>query len=108
MKNYLQFLYTGAVDVAKEDELFDFLSLMIKYKTKNLNQIQLPSKKLLLKVIEFGEKDTNNLKEFETLLGSVSFKKFDEDYLTKLAKKSKDRWLTKNVTWKKKNKKFRC
>jgi hypothetical protein len=77
MKNYIEFLYTGAIDLAKEDELYDFLNLIIKYKTKFISDIQIPSKKLLLKVIEFGEKE-NDKKEFETLLNCVSFKKFDE------------------------------
>lgn len=53
-------------------------------------------------MIEFAEKDTNNVKLFETLLLSVNFKKVDEEVLEKLVKKSKDKWLKKNTVWKKK------
>jgi hypothetical protein len=86
-KRYLEFLYTGALEVSNEDYLFDFFLLALKYKTKNLDGIQVYSKKLLTKLIEFAEKDKNNVSDFEKLLGSVNFKKFDEDYLAKLSKK---------------------
>jgi hypothetical protein len=36
------------------------------------------------------------LTNFEELLKSVNFKKFDKETLTKLGKKSKDKWLQKN------------
>jgi len=101
-KRYLEFLYTGSLEVSNEDFLFDFFILALKYKTKNLGDIQVYSKKFLTKLIEFAEKDSKNIIDFEKLLGSVNFRKFDEDYLTKCAKKTKDRWLKSNSVWKKK------
>jgi len=75
-----------------------------KYQTKNISDLKIGSKKLLQNLIDFAEKDSNNVKLFENLLLSVNFKKIDEEVLEKFVKKSKDKWLKKNSIWKKKMK----
>jgi hypothetical protein len=51
--------------------------------------LKIPSKKLLNSLIEFADKDKNNIETFEKLLICVDFKDFDKDKLKKIAKKSK-------------------
>jgi len=72
---YINFLYTGCLDVTNEEKLFDFLLLALKYKTKELSNLQIPSKKLLGELIQFAEKDNKNVEVFEKLLLSINFKK---------------------------------
>jgi hypothetical protein len=100
-KQYFEFLYTGNIEFTDEEKIIDFLLLAVKYKTKNLSELKIASKKLLKKLIDFAEKEVENLEVFEKLLLSVDFKKMDEDDLEKLMKKSKDKWLKKNSVWKK-------
>jgi hypothetical protein len=58
----------------------------------------------LNELIDFAEKDSNNVEIFENLLENLSFKKFEEDDLKKIQKKKE--WLKKNSVWKKKLKKM--
>jgi len=59
-----------------------------KYKVKNIKEFKIPGKTLLNGVIAYVEKDlTNRMSEFDTLVSSIDFKKFEKEDLTKIYSK---------------------
>jgi len=98
MKSLFKFFYTGAVDYSDESALVSFMILSNKYKVKNIKEFKIPGKTLLNGVIAYVEKDlTNRVSEFDTLVASIDFKKFEKEDLTKIYAKKK--WLQKSSTF---------
>jgi hypothetical protein len=84
----IKFFYTGAVDYSDESALVSFMLLSNKYKVKNLKDFKIPGKTLLNGVIAYVEKDlTNRVSEFDSLVQSIDFKKFEKEDLTKIYSK---------------------
>jgi len=97
-KKLVKFFYTGSVDYSDESALVSFIILSNKFKVKNLKEFKIPGKKLLNGVIAYVEKDlTNRMKEFESLISNIDFKKLEKDDLKSLYKKKK--WLQKSSTF---------
>jgi len=91
MKSLFKFFYTGAVDYSDESALVSFMILSNKYKVKNIKEFKIPGKTLLNGVIAYVEKDlTNRVSEFDTLVASIDFKKFEKEDLTKIYAKKKN------------------
>jgi len=88
IKNLFKFFYSGAVDYSDDSALVSFMLLSNKFKVKQIKEFKIPGKQLLNSVIAYVEKDlTNRVKEFDSLVSSIDFKKFEKEDLTKIYSK---------------------
>jgi len=93
-KEFIKFLYTGAIDCTDQSRLVEFMIIANKYIVKNLKDYKVSAKTLFNGIVAYVEKDLEKrFSQFETLIESVDFKKFEKDELLKVYTKKK--WVQK-------------
>jgi len=90
-KDFIKFLYTGCIDCTDQARLVEFMIIANKYLVKNLKDYKVSAKVLFNGIVAYVEKDLEKrFSQFETLIESIDFKKFEKDDLLKIYSKKRN------------------